>query len=271
MIMQLQDFKTISPTEFIELLKQEPSNKPEIYTMTEIDYVEIYSLLKLKFGNPNGIQSFLRSNDSDNLFHWNYTIYNSQVVIDFVYSYRCIQVSYFSKNKDKNSDLEICIIGMLKDSINKNKKEISEIRKNLEFWDLFQNTFLRLNETVASFYNIFMTNYPEEPVEPTYSLDKADVESYLKNTRLYIESINQIKSYGLSLRMLIPVLGESFVNFVLFILGIDEIKNDKRTFETITRNNIDVRVKTLHLYVNGFDNPVDQSNSKVKNFFKLMS
>jgi hypothetical protein len=36
--------------------------------------VDVYAYLRARFGEPNGIQNFLRKDDSDNLIHWDFNL-----------------------------------------------------------------------------------------------------------------------------------------------------------------------------------------------------
>jgi len=41
---------------------------------THLRPVDVYSYLKARFGEPNGIRTFLRRDDSDNLVHWDFLL-----------------------------------------------------------------------------------------------------------------------------------------------------------------------------------------------------
>ncbi len=62
----------------------------------------------------------------------------------------------------------------------------------------------------------------------------------------------QATALAFSIRMLAPVYAESFVNTLIFLLADDDVKKDKRLYDSIIRQNIDIRVKQLHRNCNGF-------------------
>jgi hypothetical protein len=87
----------------------------------------------------------------------------------------------------------------------------------------------------------------------------------------WVNAILQASSLALSLRMIAPVLAESFINLLLFILARPEVKADSRFYETVLRSQVDVRVRGLHLYCMNFDSPVDTSVKPFQNFHSLMN
>jgi hypothetical protein len=71
--------------------------------------------------------------------------------------------------------------------------------------------------------------------------------------------------------MLIPVLVETFVNFLIFILCKPEIKRDERLHESVKRAQIDIRIKSLHLHCVGFSKAVDYSTEACKNIHSIFN
>lgn len=218
------------------------------------------------------MQSILRRNDSDNLFHWDYCLFYDETYFDFIYSYRFVEVMIFSKSIDyckelKEKDFE----DYLNELLNENNKAIRKEKEKIEYWNIFQNTYLRLKNTINYFYTEYCKNYPSEPSYNSIAYRSKDAKKIQKQISKYINKINIVKNYGIGLRMLSPVLGESFINLVIYLMAKEEIKNDKRVFESITRTNIDIRIKTMHLNCVGFVKPFDQNDDRLKNFFKLMN
>lgn len=65
---------------------------------------------------------------------------------------------------------------------------------------------------------------------------------------------------------MLPVMAESFVNFLLFILAKPEIKSNDRLYQTTLRQPIDIRVQSLHLNCNGFSSMLIIQQRSVKSF-----
>ena len=70
---------------------------------------------------------------------------------------------------------------------------------------------------------------------------------------------------------MLPILGESFINMLIFILAKPEIKTNKRLFDSINRQNIDIRIQSLHLNCIGFKKPIDYSAEPCKNFHSIIN
>jgi hypothetical protein len=71
--------------------------------------------------------------------------------------------------------------------------------------------------------------------------------------------------------MIAPVLAESFINLLIFLLAKPEIRADERLYGDTIRREIDLRVKTLHLNCVGFRTPVDATADVFKKFHTAMN
>ena len=76
-------------------------------------------------------------------------------------------------------------------------------------------------------------------------------------------------SFGL--RSMLPVLAESFINLLLFILCRPDIKTNDRLFKSTVRQAIDIRIQSLHINCIGFESAVDYSSPECGNFHTLMN
>lgn len=234
-----------------------------------LDYVDLYCYFKSTYGEPNGMQSILRRNDSDNIYHWNYCFVAENVYFDFVYSYRHVELLIISESK---IDIDISqFIENIKKVLIQKKDSIKKQRDSIELWDIFQNTYSRLKKTIDYFYNKYREEYPSE-VEPNNKIYNSDEEMnmYYIKMKSYLNKMSLVMNYGLGIRMLCPVAGEAFINLILYVLAKPEIRSDKRLFESITRSNIDIRIKSLHLYCNGIISAFDQKDIRFKDFVRLM-
>jgi hypothetical protein len=68
----IQKLEFVHPRELAFLHKEKiwPVGGAILEIQNTIRPSDIYCYLGARFGEPNGIQNFLRSNDSDNLVHW---------------------------------------------------------------------------------------------------------------------------------------------------------------------------------------------------------
>src|SRR4051812_4798438 len=77
-----------NPMEVIERLKARKieSHKParRLFIKSGIKPVDLYCYLYARFGPPNGMQSFLRDDDSNNIFHWHYSLWADGISIEIM-------------------------------------------------------------------------------------------------------------------------------------------------------------------------------------------
>src|SRR2546428_11219381 len=72
----------LTAPEPLDVLKRMKVERPPSYKSPRrmfitggIKPVDLYCYLYARFGPPNGLQNFLRSNDSHNVFHWHYSLW----------------------------------------------------------------------------------------------------------------------------------------------------------------------------------------------------
>ena len=87
----------------------------------------------------------------------------------------------------------------------------------------------------------------------------------------WMQNITEARILGTSLKAIIPVWGESCVNLIFYLLRKKKVVGDKRICDFFVQQPIDVRIKTLHLYCNGFKDGVDFTKEQFKNFMILMN
>src|SRR3546814_15437523 len=57
---------------------------PVLVLQKTISPFDAYTYLHARFGAPNGLQTFLARNDSDNLFHWDYYLKAGDAILQFI-------------------------------------------------------------------------------------------------------------------------------------------------------------------------------------------
>ena len=81
------------------------------------------------------------------------------------------------------------------------------------------------------------------------------------------------KAFGIcfGIRSMLPVMAEAFINLILFTLMDHERKKDERLKNNLFKQDIDVRVKSLHLNCYGFKQAVDFSNPVCRQYNRLVN
>ena len=237
----------------------------------EISPVDLYCYLNARFGPANGFQMLFRLDDSDNLIHWHYSLkYNDEKMEIQCMSFR-LEIMH-SIGFDDLSLAKIQFIKDIKKDFSKYGKDISEYKKKLEKWRLFVNPFFRIKSVIE--HQLFkLESLKVENLEPFSQPTSADeVKGMEENIAHVGEVYTEATALGLNVRMLAPVYAESFINLLIFLLAEDDIKNDKRMYESTIRQQIDMRIKNLHRHCKGFYQPVDYNNTEAcKKFHTLIN
>ncbi|NNH38405.1 hypothetical protein [Acinetobacter terrae] len=272
------ELKELNPQDIVELLDKRKSNtsskKGEIWEITnEIKPIDLFCYLSTKYGDPNGILTLLKSDDSDNLIHWDWMLDSPKGLIHFQgHNFRTeVHVSGEIVESGLN---KFDLISQIKSDFKSYGQGISITKKSLEKWTEFINPYYRIKSTIEqSFIKLNELNLNLEQ-------DRMDLKT--TQTQLEFEEVKQkwtetLQKYDFAvgqvfgLRAMLPVMAESFVNFLLFILAKPEVKINERLYQTTIRQPIDIRVQSLHLNCNGFSSNVDYTMEECKKFHTLMN
>lgn len=231
---------------------------------------DLYCYLKARFGEPNGVQTFLAEPHSDNLFHWDYLISFEQGFIEFLSGNVGTEARVWA-NKVVPSSQWAVLIGNLKKEFAARGQEMGRVRNTLEKWDLFVNPFKRLEyaiHTAAEELEDLELNEP--PSFPIGYENKDDYEAAIQKLQTYTATLNRASSLGLLLRYLCPVWAEAFVNLTIFVCGGPSLRKSGE-YASLVREHIDTRVARIHEICAGFVRPVNDGSEAYKGFLRLMN
>lgn len=266
------DMKAISPLAFIDRIEKGDLPKAKIWKIrNEIKPVDLYCYLFAKYGHPNGIQSFLRSDDSDNLIHWEWALegkYGFTLVQGHNFRSEVILIGDFNDSGLHVEDF----ISQIKSDMRSYGSKISEIKNSLEKWTQFVNPYDRIRSALKLHFeklDSLMLNLDEDKV-PQFTSEE-EMKTFNERWSETAERYTYAIGLTFGLRSMLPVLAETFVNLILFLLCRTDIKNNERLFNNIIRQPIDVRVQSLHINCDGFISSVDYSSSECKKFHSLMN
>lgn len=235
--------------------------------------LSLYKLLKSKFGVANGMSMFLKSDSTDNLIHWHYTFNIDKNELHFWGKSSGVEIilKIHENISFDEKDWDI-LISNIKSSFSKYGEKMNKVQANFEKYTLFINPFTRLNDTLKNLVKeLESLDIAEIKRHDTYNLSDIERAEYYKKFNQWIHNVERSVSLGTTIRMLSPVLAESFINTLLLILSKDDFKKDKRLYESLIRQQIDIRVKTLHLNCIGFEKPIDGEAKEFKEFQTLMN
>jgi hypothetical protein len=232
--------------------------------------VDLYCYLKFRFGDPNGILTFLAGPHSDNLFHWDYTLQVDQGFLDIISGNRGTEIRIWSFEAIDPFAWHT-LIANLKNEFARNGGGIGSVRKSLEKWQLFVNPFRRLQHTIHRMAEeLEELEFIEPPDLRAGYETREEYETSIRALNTYTAQMNRVSSLGLTLRYLCPVWAESFVNLLLFVCGNAETKAPEN-YEKIIRAHIDIRIGELHLRCVGFSAALDIKAPAVKAMLRMMN
>ncbi len=231
---------------------------------------DLYCYLKARFGQPNGTVMLTTSATSDNVIHWHYTIVTGDESLEIYGISSRIELVALSVGRLCDEDWTE-LVCRLKADFARFGEKMKKVRDSLERWTIFVNPYYRLENAVADLHarivdlDLKVSDLPEVPK------DKKGLLEFQERAKELGLKYAEAAELGISLRMITPVWGESFVNLLIFLLATDYIKSDRRLYEDLLRREIDIRVTLLHQNCDGFRSPVDRKVGPVKEFLTVMN
>lgn len=259
--------------ERIERLKKRQIGNGTFWSIhNEIRPADLFCYLFARFGPPNGMQNFFRSNDSDNLIHWHWTLKTEHGFVEITgLNFRTDIVFTDFVTKVFSPD-EFC--KLIKMDFKNHGKEMSEIRQKLESWIEFVNPYRRLKMSVEKLLVELNELDVDNIEEPDFTTMSNPLMTHHDALDIWREAGSRLhKAFGIcfGIRSMLPVMAEAFVNVILFILMRPELKADARLRDSTFKQHIDVRIRRLHLDCIGFEKPVDYSSDVCANYHTLVN
>lgn len=270
-VLNLPEWRACSKAEVIEWMKNSRSPDKRVreflIVRSQLRPVDVYCYLVARFGRPNGFQNFLRRDDSDNWIHWDFNIKAGHIDIYFAGTSREIHIAIEGKMTDSEwKDLILAV----KNDYGRVGRAKSEILQSLENYVVFQNKYVILANICAGLHADIVDAEPREKM-PTISMDYKDNAEEFKNTMDRIsERATRLYGNSIKLRLMTPIMAESFVNMIIIILCRDEIRYDEARYQSFVRSNIPERLRLLSDYCDGFSRPIDTSSVAYANFMRVV-
>jgi len=218
----------------------------------------LYCYLKARFGDPNGALTWFRGPGTDSPFQWDYALRCGQHTIHAIGGNACLEVVVRGHEPPKDEQWRT-LVRVLKADMRRMAAEMRAVRSALERWSVFVNPYYRLDRVAARLE------------QELGGIDLNRPSAALADRQAWSDRILEALLLGTCIRMVAPVLAESFVNTLTFVLGRPEIRADPRLYEATIRQSIDVRVKSLSLHCIGFARPVGGDAKEFKDFHTLMN
>lgn len=266
LIQNIEHWHAATPHEALAEAEERKQNKKFVGTTgshfdvsAELTPVDIYCILKSKFGEPNGIQMlFKKKNDVDNLIHWAWELKYKNTYIHitgfFFHFSVLIKGSKDPKNDDQQKFLKAFLT--LKKKV---KPEIETVKSTLEKWLIFSNPYVQFSDMVEEIIDELeaepkLKRIENRPARFTSSFQ----EDVTANSKHFADTFRR----RITLKLIIPIWIESFINLIIFLCA----KPSIRETEELTNFKISPwrnRLKNIHsmcMHVS----KVDMSSEKIK-------
>lgn len=200
----------------------EKLNKGSLVVRLLISPVDLYAYLKVRFGEPNGIQTFLKSDDSDNLFHWDYFLMAGDKRIIFIGTTQDIHVH----TQDDLTDRQwVDLFAVLKGDFGRVGKAKSEVIAHFEKWTIFSNKFLSMSNRCEDLYTKLQAALKILEKHPYVDpLQDYDIKKIGEVAKKRGKSLNNAVSLSLELSIFMPIMFESFIGLLIACFIKEDVK-----------------------------------------------
>lgn len=235
--------------------------------------LDVYSYLRARFGEPNGLQSMMIQigmvqEDSSNMIQWDYMLKCEEGTLTITGAGREVHVMV---DHDMTDCEWIQFSQKLKADFSNYGGAKSEIVKNLEKWYVFPNRYKAIADRCAELQDdlsAVMKQLQEGlPARPK-GRNKRDFEHWGK---LRGRLTNTIVATCVQLSVLTPVMFESFVGLITAVLLRPEVRSNRRLRETFQRSALDVKIYDLSTRCVGFARPIIESNEVMQRYWKVVN
>lgn len=268
----LASWKYLEPRDVFAVLNAEPRPKHGVvWTIeNEIKPIDLVCYLAARFGPPNGIQNYLREDDSDNLIHWEWAFDSKLGRVNVMGMNFRTEVQIGSSSPITADDRDD-FIAQVKSDFAAHGRGMSLVRKSFEHWIEFVNPYVRLRHSVDRLVEqlkaLKLDPLADSAVNTWQLTDEQAKENWEATMNRY--SLGLGICFGI--RSMLPVMAEAFVNFIMYVLLRPEIREDNRLRENAFRQPIDVRVKSLSLNCLGFAKPIDYADPACGRYHSLVN
>jgi len=233
--------------------------------------VHLYSLLKWRFQNPNGIFTFLGQpgGDPDGPFKWDFLFVPfGNLKLQILRGTNAIEVWWWGEKVEEQQ-----IIEYLKRNLKKYEKQINDEVKTLEKYILILNPYVRHRNIVALAKKELDSIKPRKPsLSKEFKQHKKDLEKYGKQFQAYMANVERQASVTLLLVLESAFMAESYLNLIYAFLLRPEIKKSKSILQETLMKKWRSKVERLSVdcnYINGNPDMGDSRLGDAKRMFDL--
>lgn len=259
------------PTE-VEFKAEEPKyrtcsifkDRHRIVLRNEIRPVDLFCYLGARFGHPLGFFSLVPRVNFAEAFNWHYMLYLPEGSVDIL-SLNFRTEVYLPRSFGCSAE---DFAKTLKEDFPNHCDGIKKVKSELTKWDSFLNPYAQLWESSQ----ILIERARELDANVRKNMDDpdspAEAERFAEIFSMHYPMAIELSGLCLSVRMMCPVMVEAFLNLLLLTFATDEARKSPG-LEDLYRQNLDVKIKELHLRCDHFVSAVDWSAEPCRDFDRL--
>ncbi len=261
---ELSAFYRDLPTRAAKSMKPHRSH---LVVRRHFNQAEMYAYLRVRFGTPNGFQNFLRSNDSDNLVHWEFHLKAGEIDVCIWGWGRDVHVLVCERMTDE--DWKALILA-IKADFARIGREKSNMMKSFEKYVVFQNKFVILARLCADLHATIIDAPPPIRTLPRLTSKRSSRHRSVV-MRKVADRARNIYGDCLKLRLLTPIMAEAYLNMIILMFCKPEIRSNSQLYQGFVRDKIPKKLELLANNCFGFANAVDSSSDAYRDFLRVMN
>lgn len=237
--------------------------------MLPIDYDELrlFSLLKWRFGEPNGLITFcgIPGGDPDAPFKWDFEFAPCDNL-----TLSIIRHSHGIEILCRGADLgHSQILKYFEGNLKKYSSEIDEEITKLEAYTLILNPYVRHRAIAQHALKELDSISLVEPKTPSLHTTKKEITKYNRLYLKYLERVEKQTSLTFLLVMESAFMAEAYLNLILAVFTRTEIKNSSNIFTETLMKKWKSKIERLHIDCNYIKTNPDLGDSRIRDA-KLM-
>jgi len=268
----LPNLAFVHPKDIVDILQRNdrPKAGARWILKNEIRPVDLYCYLGARFGAPNGIQNFLRGDHSENLVHWEwFLLYGHGHISLQGLNFR---TEIWISGIDVTEADKAIFVELLRADFKQQGQAIGKVRKSLEHWIEFVNPYQRLRRAVDALMSELSAMGLDAKRDSLRDLaDEKDPGTVQATWKEHADRYSRAIGLCFGVRSMLPVMGEAFVNLLLYILMKPELRKDERLRDNAIRQQIDIRIRSLSHTCSGFRQAPDYSSEPCKRYHTLVN
>lgn len=234
----------------------------------EFSEIRLFSLLKWRFGGPNGILTFLgpRGGDPDGPFKWDFLFTPVEPLrLQVIRKVAGIEVWWWGADTRRED-----VIAYLKKNLSEHSDAIDKTIASLEEYTLLLNPYVRYRSIVDSCIEELRKPSPAAPAIPAdIQVDKAFYAQLGEEFSQYMKAVDRQAVFAILSVSASAFMAEAYLNLLLAVLLRKEIRASRRLLKDTLHRPWRTKLERLPADCQFIDHAPDLDDPRVREVSKL--